>query len=205
MVGESFPKPFMMEEELNRDRLVIVTGKQGNVAPPCVTFIEEGRKALAQSYLDSIVGKMLGKYVSYMTIVHRLKFIWKLRGGYEIFDVGYGYFFVKRDLKEDRDRVLLVWIRIAGLNIMYFTERSMRKIASVIGNPIKVDVVTKEAERGKYARACVQIDLGLPVISDVIVDGHIYSIKYESLNLWCTTCKCYGHVYNDYTRKDGRA
>ncbi|MED6151236.1 hypothetical protein PIB30_080626 [Stylosanthes scabra] len=45
------------------------------------------------------------------------------------------------------------------MNISYYDEKAMRRITAGIGNPIKVDGTTKEAEREKFAIACDEIDL----------------------------------------------
>ncbi|XP_072073484.1 uncharacterized protein [Arachis hypogaea] len=181
-----------------------------------------------------------------MALVHKLKGIWRLKGGYEVLDVGFGYFLVKFDHNEDREKVLLggpwlilghyiavkpwssdfrpcedsfgdtmVWVRIAGLSIWYYHERAMMRIASAIGKPIKIDLATKSAERGKFARACVQVNLGLPVVRKIIVDGYEYDVEYECLQLLCEKCNCFGHTAvtckgeavdvksGDETRSDG--
>ncbi|XP_072087268.1 uncharacterized protein [Arachis hypogaea] len=182
----------------------------------------------------------------YTALVHKLKGIWRLKGGYEVLDVDFGYFLVKFDHNEDREKVLLggpwlilghyiavkpwssdfrpcedsfgdtmVWVKIVGLNIWYYHERAMMRIASAIGKPIKIDLATKSAERGKFARACVQVNLGLPVVRKIIVDGYEYDVEYECLQLLCEKCNCFGHTAvtckgeavdvksGDETRSDG--
>ncbi|XP_015958565.1 uncharacterized protein LOC107482544 [Arachis duranensis] len=160
---------------------------------------------------------------NYMALVHKMKGIWRLKGSYEVLDVGFGYFLVKFDHNEDREKVLLggpwlilghyiavkpwssdfrpcedsfrdtmVWVRIAGLSIWYYHERAMMRIASAIGKPIKIDLATKSVERGKFACACVQVNLGLPVVRKIIVDGYEYDVEYECLQL----------LFTDYVEKD---
>nr|XP_025625511.1 uncharacterized protein LOC112717783 [Arachis hypogaea] len=228
VIGASKPKPLCMDGALVGDRLATVQGKQGDSKPPSVTFSEEGLKALAEPYLGSIVIKVLGKPLSYSAMVFKLKHVWRLHGGYEVMDVGFGYFMIKCDLIEDREKILLgglwmiqgynlavkpwspsfhpndasfgttlVWIRISGLNILFYQEEAMHRIAAAIGNPIKIDLATKEAERGRFTRACVEIDLGLPVVTEVLVNGSTYCVEYESLDLICGTYRCYGHVLAD--------
>ncbi|QHO18930.1 RNA-directed DNA polymerase [Arachis hypogaea] len=226
VVGVSTPKPLVIDESLEGDRLAVVEG--GNGRRPKVTFSSEGRKVLAEPYKDSIVVKVFGKHVSYTALCHRLRFIWRLKGGYEILDAGNDYFLVKCDLLEDQEKVLLrgpwmidgfylavkpwsfefhpavesfgstlVWVRFNGLKILYYQEKAMQRIASAVGKPIKVVVATKEAEREKFARACILIDLGVPVIDEIEVDDVIYKVNYEHLKLICEKCRCYGHVAVD--------
>ncbi|RYR66844.1 hypothetical protein Ahy_A03g012941 [Arachis hypogaea] len=162
----------------------------------------------------------------------KLRFIWRLKGGYEILDVGNDYFLVKCDLLEDREKVhlggswmilsfylvvkpwsfefhpteesfgsTLMWVCFKWLKILYYQEKAMQCIATEVGKPIKVDVATKEVERGKFARACILIDLGVLVIDEIEVDDVIYKVDYEHLELICEKCRCYGHVVV-YCKKD---
>ncbi|XP_015957289.1 uncharacterized protein LOC107481521 [Arachis duranensis] len=87
----------------------------------------------------------------------------------------------------------LVWIRIFRLPIWCYQEDAMLRVAAVVGIPVKVDLATKLAERGRYARACVQIDLGLPVTKKILVDSVEYEVKYKSLHLICDSCLKFGH------------
>ncbi|XP_072087959.1 uncharacterized protein [Arachis hypogaea] len=87
----------------------------------------------------------------------------------------------------------LVWIRISGLPIWCYQEDAMFRVAAAVDIPVKVDLATKLAERGRYARACVQIDLGLPVTKKILVEGVEYEVEYESLHLSCGSCLKFGH------------
>ncbi|KAG6793276.1 hypothetical protein POTOM_002474 [Populus tomentosa] len=55
---------------------------------------------------DSSVIKLLGKNVGYFQMQSRLKSAWKLSGGFELMDIGNGYFMVKFDIAEDRERII---------------------------------------------------------------------------------------------------
>ena len=46
----------------------------------------------------------------------------------------------------------MVWVRLSGLNMMYFEESVIQTIAQAIGKSIRVDLVTQSFERGSYAR-----------------------------------------------------
>ncbi|XP_029146936.1 uncharacterized protein [Arachis hypogaea] len=119
--------------------------------------------------------KVLDKHYGYTALMHKFRIVWRIKGGFDLLDVGFGYFFVKFDIAADCEKVILggPWL--------------------IDGVPVKVDLATKLAERGKYARACVQINLGLPVIKHIIVEGVTHEIEYESLQLICATCARYGH------------
>jgi len=88
----------------------------------------------------------------------------------------------------------IVWVRFPGLNLVYYDESFLLAMASAFGRPIKVDTNTLKIERGKFARVRVEIDLTMPVVGKIWVDGHWYKVQYEGLHLICTCCGCYGHL-----------
>jgi len=104
--------------------------------------------------------------------------------------------FASPDAKVDRT---VVWVRFPGLNLVYYDESFLLAMASAIGRPIKVDTNTLKVERGKFARVCVEVDLTVPVVGKIWVNGHWYKVQYEGLHLICTNCGCYGHLGRDCT------
>lgn len=50
--------------------------------------------------------KLLGKSIGFHTMRDRLHRIWKLLAGFELMDIGHGYFMVKFDLEGDRTKVM---------------------------------------------------------------------------------------------------
>nr|KYP69646.1 Transposon TX1 uncharacterized [Cajanus cajan] len=88
----------------------------------------------------------------------------------------------------------LVWIRFPGLGVMFYDESVLLTIASAIGKPVKVDLNTLNMTRGRFARACVEINLEEPVVGRFFLNGVWYNVEYEGLHLLCSSCGCYGHV-----------
>ncbi|XP_057431386.1 uncharacterized protein LOC130724214 [Lotus japonicus] len=93
----------------------------------------------------------------------------------------------------------LAWIRFPGLSQVFYDESFLLSVASVIGKAIRVDTNTLRAERGKFARVCVELDLRRPVIGKICIEGYWYKVEYEGLHVICTTCGCYGHRSRDCT------
>ncbi|XP_045798137.1 uncharacterized protein LOC123892394 [Trifolium pratense] len=91
----------------------------------------------------------------------------------------------------------MVWIRVPSLNLVYYDESLLWALASMVGNPVKVDLHTLRVERGRFARMCVEIDLTKPVVGRVGVNGEWYQVQYEGLHIICTQCGCYGHLLKD--------
>jgi hypothetical protein len=104
--------------------------------------------------------------------------------------------FASPDAKVNRT---VVWVRFPGLNLVYYDESFLLAMASAIGRPIKVDTNTLKVERGKFARVCVEVDLTVPVVGKIWVNGHWYKVQYEGLHLICANCGCYGHIGRNCT------
>ncbi|OIW03211.1 hypothetical protein TanjilG_21843 [Lupinus angustifolius] len=88
----------------------------------------------------------------------------------------------------------LVWVRLTGLNMLYYDKNFLIPIASAIGRPFKIDLNTLSFARGRFARICVEIDLNQPVVGKVCVQGNWHKVEYEGLHVICSRCGCYGHV-----------
>lgn len=70
----------------------------------------------------------------------------------------------------------LAWIRFPGLSQVFYGESFLLSVASIIGRAIRVDMNTLRAERGKFARVCVELDLRRPVIGKICIEGFWYKV-----------------------------
>ncbi|KAK9209342.1 hypothetical protein WN944_001708 [Citrus x changshan-huyou] len=61
---------------------------------------------------------------------------------------------------------------------------------------IKIDYNIVVAQRGKFARIAVQLDLEKPLVSQFDFEGRIQKVEYENLPLICFCCGKFGH-YKD--------
>lgn len=62
---------------------------------------------------------------------------------------------------------IIVWVRFPELPIEYFHKTALFEIAKFIGAPTKVYFATDSVSRGRYARVCVEISLGQPLVSKI--------------------------------------
>ncbi|XP_042517558.1 uncharacterized protein LOC122091608 [Macadamia integrifolia] len=102
------------------------------------------------------------------------------------------------------EKFLPLWIRLYGLNLHFWGNRSLGKIASVLGTPICVDRRTAQRERLSFARLCVLMNAegGLPsTVHIVLDDGSTIEqpVVYDWVPPICSTCKTFGH--NDHQCK----
>lgn len=66
-----------------------------------------------------------------------------------------------------------------------------------IGTPLRIDVSAASADRGRYAKLCVEINLSKPLFSKFRLRGKIKRIEYEGIHVICFTCGRYGHRKED--------
>ncbi|KAJ1441395.1 Ribonuclease H-like superfamily [Sesbania bispinosa] len=110
---------------------------------------------------------------------------------------------------EDELKRVSVCIRIPELPIEYYDNHVLWRIGDVVGRTVKVDANTSRfiedeeglsmiTERGKFARICVEVDLRKILISRFKLNGRLYSVEYEGLNLICFNCGCFDHRKENY-------
>lgn len=75
----------------------------------------------------------------------------------------------------------------------YYEPEVLHKIAKMVGHPIKMDINTALANRAKYARICVEVDLELPLLPEFELRGKSYAIEYEYIYSICFNCGKVGH------------
>ncbi|CAN0826590.1 hypothetical protein LINGRAPRIM_LOCUS2308 [Linum grandiflorum] len=88
-------------------------------------------------------------------------------------------------------KTTMAWVQLPDLPIEFYNPIAVKRIASRIGHPIRVDRATEEGARGKYARVCVKVDLTKHLLSKYMLEGKKYLISYEGLHGLCTVCGMY--------------
>ncbi|XP_056695032.1 uncharacterized protein [Spinacia oleracea] len=95
-------------------------------------------------------------------------------------------------------KTLPIWIKLPGLDVKYWGEKSLYKIAGQIGSPIKVDQATQYRDKLLFAKVLVdvQLDQQFPTtIQFVNEKGMIVNqqVEYDWIPLVCSVCKGIGH------------
>ena len=85
------------------------------------------------------------------------------------------------------------WVRLPCLPTRYYCRNVVKEIGSILGEVIRVDYHTESAERGRFARIAVVLDLSQPLVPKIQVDDHLIYVEYEGLPLICFHCGRYGH------------
>lgn len=72
-------------------------------------------------------------------------------------------------------------------------ESSLLTIGNTVETALKVDTITAEMIKARYARVCVELNLQGPLLPNVLVWGRKQPIEYEGLHHICFLCGRYGH------------
>ncbi|MBA0810241.1 hypothetical protein Gohar_002249 [Gossypium harknessii] len=115
-------------------------------------------------------------------------------------DVENGYFLVKFQCREDYKKAFpnstMVWVRLPGLSGYLYKRYILEEIESLIGKVTKLDFETDKGSRGKFARMPVYINLEKPSVSQILVNGVVQRVVFESLPSVCFSCGRFGHLQN---------
>ncbi|XP_050226208.1 uncharacterized protein LOC126676119 [Mercurialis annua] len=115
---------------------------------------------------------------------------WIMLGHYLSVQAWYPQF----DCSKDCIQKIQAWIRLPGMPIQYYNKKVLRYIGEMVGRVIKIDYCTEAAERGKFARIAVELDLSKPLVSQFCLDKRIQFVEYECLPRICFSCGRFGHV-----------
>ncbi|KAJ0970134.1 hypothetical protein J5N97_023011 [Dioscorea zingiberensis] len=90
-----------------------------------------------------------------------------------------------------------LWVRLYNLPPEYWDANMLEPLAASLGKVVKVDVTTMVADRAKFARVCVDIDLTKPLERGIWISTPFtrlfIPILYEKLPLFCYRCGIVGH------------
>ncbi|CAN1145562.1 hypothetical protein LINPERHAP2_LOCUS14745 [Linum perenne] len=88
---------------------------------------------------------------------------------------------------------MVVWVRFPHLPIHLYHPQILTSLGNLIGKTVKVDFNTQRAERGKFARIAIELDLNEPLAPVVEIDGVSQAIEYENMPSLCFGCGKVGH------------
>lgn len=99
----------------------------------------------------------------------------------------------------------LIWVQLRELPREVFDEESLADMGEIVGRTVKVDPISVEAYTDRYARVCVEIDLGKPLLPSITFLGESQLVGYEGLHLICFACGKYGHKCESCPDKGAQA
>ncbi|CAN1173740.1 hypothetical protein LINPERHAP2_LOCUS30846 [Linum perenne] len=96
-------------------------------------------------------------------------------------------------VSNDLPKRMVAWIRFPHLPIHLYHGQVLTALGNLVGKTVKIDSTTQSAERGKFARIAVEIDLDKPLPPVVLLDGAIQQVEYENLPQLCFDCGLVDH------------
>ena len=106
LIGKARVSPKQSRGDLFKKNLARVELEEGNWLLSKIFLDHSICEELSVPWKDALVVKLLGKEVGFLVMQDKLSKHWKLDGGFETIDLGYGYFLTKLDNEEDRTKVL---------------------------------------------------------------------------------------------------
>ncbi|XP_031260596.1 uncharacterized protein LOC116118762 [Pistacia vera] len=92
-----------------------------------------------------------------------------------------------------------IWAKFHGVPLEYWTPKGLSHIASVVGVPLYMDIITKYGARLDFAKVCLEMDSSSDFKESFelkLPNGEIASIKveYSWKPFTCAWCKTFGHA-----------
>lgn len=88
------------------------------------------------------------------------------------------------------------------MNIHYYYKNIIRRLGGIVGPVIRIDDKKIVAQRGKYARMAVEIDLQKPMVSRFNFNGRVQKVEYEYMPTICFGCGKFDHYRDACTDAD---
>ncbi|CAN1149279.1 hypothetical protein LINPERHAP2_LOCUS16931, partial [Linum perenne] len=152
---------------------------------------KEFKEKLCQPWSNTVVIRLLGKSIGYSYLCNCLRSMWKPLGNMHMIDVDMDCFLVRFGADKDYLKALTggPW-----MPIQLYHKEVLISLDNLVGKTIKIDYNTQSAERGKFARIAVEIDLSEALVPGIDLDGAWQRIEYENLPNLCFECGKVGHL-----------
>ncbi|CAN1799479.1 hypothetical protein LINPERHAP1_LOCUS22125 [Linum perenne] len=97
-------------------------------------------------------------------------------------------------VSNDMPKKMVAWVRFPHLPIHFYHAQVLTSLGNLVGKTVKIDFNTQRAERGRFARIAIELDLNEPLPPVVLLDGAPKLVEYESLPNLCFEC---GRIVHD--------
>ncbi|CAN1753345.1 Putative ribonuclease H protein At1g65750 [Linum perenne] len=155
------------------------------------------KEKLYRPWSNTVVVHLLGKSIGYAYLCHRLRSMWKPLGGGPWLILEHYLIVQKWDpnfrVSDKLPSKMVVWIRLPHLPIVFFHPRILSALGNLIGSTVKIDAPTLNANRGKFARIAVEINMDEPLAQVIELDGAWKKVEYENISALCFECGKVGH------------
>ncbi|MBA0770537.1 hypothetical protein Gotri_019159 [Gossypium trilobum] len=119
--------------------------------------------------LKTVVIKLLERKIGYNALWNKACSLWKPSMRLQLMDIENDYFLAN----------VVAWVRILGLSGSLYKKSILQAIGEMVGNVIKIDLMTNKGAKGQFARFAVQIDLRKPLVSKIRIASRIHRIMED--------------------------
>lgn len=85
-------------------------------------------------------------------------------------------------------------MRLPELPTKFYDLKILQQIGNQIGTTLKIDTVTINRTRERYARLCILASLSKTLSTNILIGTHLQKIQYESSTSLCTLCRKLGQL-----------
>ncbi|XP_070007274.1 uncharacterized protein [Nicotiana sylvestris] len=98
-----------------------------------------------------------------------------------------------------------IWTWLVGLDLKYWGQAALAKIAGLVGKPIKADTATKGKDKLMYARVMVEMPMNKTYPDAILFENELgqiieQTVEYEWKPTLCDHRRNYGHI-KEHCRK----
>ncbi|KAL1111728.1 hypothetical protein V6Z11_D02G080200 [Gossypium hirsutum] len=172
---------------INEEDLVFVEGdilRSTVNGIPTINFSDQIKDWLVKDMETNIVVKLLGRNMSYGVLHNRISNSWRpfQPTEFPIHGDPFNHFTLWMS------KTVIIW-----LGFLY-KRQVLEEIGSLISKVARLDIKIDSGIRGRFARMVVFVDLEKSFVLQIIVNGKVQRVEFESLPAVCFSCGCYGHI-----------
>nr|POF08977.1 hypothetical protein CFP56_14921 [Quercus suber] len=161
-----------------------------------VKFPRELKSRIQSPWSRALIVKVYGRSIGFSFLHGRLLSLWKPVGKIDCVDLGKEFFLVRFSTKKDSEENIssvTIWVRLDELSIEYYHVEALQLIGNAIGKVLRIDTHTANESGGKFACLCIQVDIGKPLVTALLIGGKEQPVCYEGIQRHCFACERIGH------------
>ncbi|KAJ4836177.1 hypothetical protein Tsubulata_004999 [Turnera subulata] len=167
------PDPWEPEENITvKDGdITIDNGETG----PVMVLSETFKSKLKKLWEKALIIKLIGRSIGYKVLKDKIQSIWSPTVSGQITQA-------------------TVWVRFEDIPVEWYHTHLLTELGNMVGKTVKVHIHTETAERGKFAKVAIVVDLLKPLQGMVTVEGEDSKVIYEGIPQICFTCGSTSHT-----------
>ncbi|MBA0819314.1 hypothetical protein Gohar_021348, partial [Gossypium harknessii] len=156
---------------------------------PSIVFSNRINQMLINDMALMVVIKLLGWNIGFLSLQNKISNLSRPSMPFHLMDIQNSYFLVKFPSKDYYDKVLSQgpWIVFGHLPGHLYNWKILWEIGELIGKVVRLEFNTDSRARGRFARIVIFINLDKPLVSQILINGVIQRIEYESLPIVVVT------------------